>query len=682
MTWCFNCFCEKTAPGPCPRCGYDPAFDEGKYPSALPHGSILAGQYVTGRVLGQGGFGVTYLAFDKTLAVKVAIKEYFPEAMAGRTAGSPQVTAFTGERGEQFRYGLERFLDEARTLAKFLGNPNIVGVRSYFEENGTAYFVMEYVEGVSLKAHLKNSGGKIPWQEAVRILLPVTSALQTVHSAGIIHRDIAPDNIYLTGSGQVKLLDFGAARYSLGDRSGSLDVILKHGYAPVEQYSRHGRQGPFTDVYALAATFYACVTGRVPPDAVDRLDGTPLPAPKELGAVLPPILELAVLDCLSVKAEERPQSVRTLELVMETCLKNPNPTPPQPKPKPPQPQPGGRTDRKAWANWSKKDRIVYLVGALILIPLLMAAGIFVSRAIRSEEKAESAAFSIDTGALGLSSVTFADPVFEACMREAFGREESLILNGDLERVVSFSADSATGAFSVGFEDGETYQGTLSGTMQSGEDLALLVHCESLSVHWQDFADLTPVSGLTELTELNLSFGEFSSLWPLEELTGLTRLDLSCNDVSDLRPLSGLTGLTELRLGSNAVSDLTPLSGLTGLTVLDINSNRITDLSPIAGLTGLTELNASLNEIPDLTPLAGMTQLVRLRLSFNSFSSLEPLRSMEKLELLDLGSTPVTELGPLAGLTSLTSLDLENCSVTDWSPVAHVEYVQGRPKEST
>lgn len=358
---------------------------------------------------------------------------------------------------------------------------------------------------------------------------------------------------------------------------------------------------------------------------------------------------------------------------METCLENPDPKPPQP---------GGRTDRKAWANWSKKDRIVYLVGALILIPVLMAAGIFASRAMQSEEPPESAAFSVDTGAFGLSSVTFADPVFEACMREAFGRPEGPILNGDLERVVSFHVNSLFGSFSVGFEDGEKYQGTLSETMQSGEDLALLVHCKSLDVCGQDFSDLTPISGLTELTELNLSFSDFSSLWPLEELTGLTQLNLSYNDISDLRPLSGLTGLTELRLGSNAVSDLTPLSGLTGLTVLDLNSNRITDLSPIAGLTGLTELNASLNEISDLTPLAGMTQLVQLRLSFNSFSNLEPLRSMEKLELLDLGSTPVTELDPLAGLTSLTSLDLENCSVTDWSPVAHIEYVQGRPKEST
>ena len=321
MNYCYNCFCEKTAPGPCPKCGYDPAFDEGKFPLALPHGSILAGQYVTGRVLGQGGFGVTYLAFDRTLTLKVAIKEFFPDTMAGRTAGSSQVTAFTGERGEQFRYGLERFLDEARTLAKFLGNPNIVGVRSYFEENGTAYFVMEYVEGVSLKAHLKNSGGKIPWQEAVRILLPVMDALSAVHREGIIHRDIAPDNIYLTGSRQVKLLDFGAARYSLGDKSQSLDVVLKHGYAPKEQYTRRGRQGPFSDVYALAATFYASVTGYVPPDALDRLEEDDLVPPSARGVHMPPALEDAILRGLEVSAQDRFQSMEEFAAAVREAAK-------------------------------------------------------------------------------------------------------------------------------------------------------------------------------------------------------------------------------------------------------------------------------------------------------------------------------------------------------------------------
>ncbi len=152
---CFNCFRPRDGEtGPCPHCGYAPVADQGKYPFALPHGSILAGQFITGRVLGQGGFGITYLARDNKLNVKVAIKEFLPDSMAVRSVGDHQVTVYTGQREENFRYGMDRFLDEARVLAKFQGNPNIVGVRSYFEENGTAYFVMDYIEGESFKAYI------------------------------------------------------------------------------------------------------------------------------------------------------------------------------------------------------------------------------------------------------------------------------------------------------------------------------------------------------------------------------------------------------------------------------------------------------------------------------------------------------------------------------------------------
>ena len=155
--------------------------DLGKYPFALPYGSVLAGQYITGRVLGQGGFGITYLAWDDRLKTRVAIKEFLPDTMAVRAAGSPQITVYTGQRQENFQYGMERFLDEAKVLAKFQGDPRIVGVQSYFEENGTAYFVMDYVEGTSLKAYIQSRGGKLPWEEAMGLLTPVMDALDAVH---------------------------------------------------------------------------------------------------------------------------------------------------------------------------------------------------------------------------------------------------------------------------------------------------------------------------------------------------------------------------------------------------------------------------------------------------------------------------------------------------------------------
>ena len=287
---------------------------DSKYPLALPEGSVLAGQYVIKKVLGQGGFGITYKATDHKTGGFVAVKEYFPDSMATRTKSI--VTPFTGERSEYFSYGKECFLKEAETLAQFIGNPNIVRIFSYFEENGTAYFVMEYIEGTSFDEFIKNHGGKISWNDTSRILVPIMDALGAVHSKGIVHRDVAPDNIYITSNGTVKLLDFGAARYSLGDKSRSLDVVLKHGYAPKEQYTRHGKQGPFTDVYALGATFYFALTGKRPPDSIDRIDDEELIPPSSLGVKIPSEAEEAILTALNFQPANRFQTMDAFKNAM------------------------------------------------------------------------------------------------------------------------------------------------------------------------------------------------------------------------------------------------------------------------------------------------------------------------------------------------------------------------------
>ena len=293
----------------CAYCGFSlNSKAESKYPQALPYGSILHGKYITGRVLGQGGFGITYVAQDYNTKELVAIKEYFPGAMATRT-GTRSVQAYNVANSDSFSFGKRIFLKEATTLSRFSGNPNIVKVRSFFEENGTAYFAMEYVKGESLKSYVRKRGGGISWQEAERILLPVMEALEAVHAQGIIHRDISPDNIALADNGQVKLLDFGAARYSMGERSQSLSVVLKHGYAPAEQYSRHGHQGPWTDVYAMAATFYNVLTGEMVPDSIDRTHSDTLVLPSRLGVIVPEHVEAALAKALSVRQEDRFQSM-------------------------------------------------------------------------------------------------------------------------------------------------------------------------------------------------------------------------------------------------------------------------------------------------------------------------------------------------------------------------------------
>ena len=267
---CYNCFREKPGEGPCPYCGFDLAENEKKFPVALRAGTVLNGRYIVGRVLGQGGFGITYLALDTQLNAKVAVKEFMPNDIATRIGTT--VSVAMDSKSEEFTYGAERFQEEARTLAKFIGNPNIAAVTSYFDENDTSYFVMDYIEGISFKTYIANHGGKISVDETLNVMIPVLRALTAVHAEGFIHRDVTPDNIYITKDGQVKLLDFGSARYSIGDKSKSLDVILKVGYAPKEQYIRRSRQGPYTDVYSCAACFYAAITGFLPPESLERLD--------------------------------------------------------------------------------------------------------------------------------------------------------------------------------------------------------------------------------------------------------------------------------------------------------------------------------------------------------------------------------------------------------------------------
>ena len=309
---CYSCFAEKSTSGACPHCGYDPASDEGKYPIALRAGSILNGRYIVGRVLGQGGFGITYLAQDYQTKGLVAIKEYLPTEFAGRTTGTYAVQVYSGDRRENFEYGKEQFLAEAKTLAEFIGNDHIVRIYSYFEEYGTAYLAMEYIDGESLDKYMRRFGGRLTVEQANELLIPVMEALDWVHSKGIVHRDIAPDNIIVTKDGRAKLIDFGAARYSTGEKSKSLDVILKHGFAPKEQYIRRGRQGPFTDVYAMAATYYYAITGKVPPDSIERMDEDELIPPTTLGVKMSKTAEDALLKGLEVSASERYQRMGEL----------------------------------------------------------------------------------------------------------------------------------------------------------------------------------------------------------------------------------------------------------------------------------------------------------------------------------------------------------------------------------
>ena len=293
----------------CPVCGltqgaYTPA------PYHVPPGTILMGRYLIGRVLGEGGFGITYIGCDLRLDMKVAIKEYFPTDRASRhSATSLEVHSFVGKNAQSYERGLQRFLYEARTMARMEKQPQIVMVRDFFEANNTAYIVMEYVEGTNFIDLAKQRGGRIPADELFRLIEPLFTALSAMHKAGLIHRDISPDNLMLE-HGSVRLLDFGCARESSSGTE-TMTVALKQGYAPIEQYQRKG-QGPWTDVYALSATIYFCLTGRVPPQSLDRLLSDELVTPRKLGVDIHPVQQRALLKGMAVNPEKRFQSVDEL----------------------------------------------------------------------------------------------------------------------------------------------------------------------------------------------------------------------------------------------------------------------------------------------------------------------------------------------------------------------------------
>ena len=264
---CENCFGEISSQ-PCPHCGFDPSVPSAD-PTVLAPGSILLGKYIIGRTIGKGGFGITYLAYDTTAGRKVAIKEFYPYGLAVRTNGNPTVAVTTEDNANVFKAGAERFYEEAKLVSRFNGNPNIVAVHEFFYENDTVYFAMEYLSGNTLKDHIQKNG-TLNAGQALFIAQNVSNALMVAHSASVLHRDISPDNIMLCSNGEVKIIDFGAARQVMAERSQTFSVILKPGFAPLEQYQKKGKQGPWTDIYSLGATLYYALTGEIPDDPMSR----------------------------------------------------------------------------------------------------------------------------------------------------------------------------------------------------------------------------------------------------------------------------------------------------------------------------------------------------------------------------------------------------------------------------
>ncbi len=303
MEYCPHCL-KETQGIYCEHCGGVIRWEAAQ--GQLPVGTILQGagenRYQIGAAKGQGGFGITYAAMSLQNGRRVAIKEYYPTHCANRNPTN-QVIPLTGHT-EEYQKGIHCFLDEAMMLSAVGALPSVVTVTEYFEANGTAYLVMEYVDGQPLHEVISQKG-RFDAKELLPMLPALLRDLGVLHNAGIIHRDISPDNLILMPEGKLKLIDFGSAR-SL-NASKNMTVLLKPGFSPVEQYQSTG-QGPYTDLYALASTIYHCLTGTVPPASFDRMANDTLQRPNALGAGLTAEQEDALMWALSVRPEDRPSS--------------------------------------------------------------------------------------------------------------------------------------------------------------------------------------------------------------------------------------------------------------------------------------------------------------------------------------------------------------------------------------
>ena len=299
---CPKCFSEGFS-GQCTRCGY---IAEQLDPSVLRCYTVLHNRYMIGAPIGVGGFGITYAALDLQTKSRKAIKEFYPGGIAQRKGATGSIYIHSGY-SQAYNHSLERFTDEARVLHSFAGVRSIVRVDDFFAENNTAYIVMEFLTGKTLKKDYLQTPGMYPFDRAQGIFYQIAEALEHVHRKGLLHRDISPDNIIVDEVGNAKLIDFGAARSFLNQRN--LTVVMKKGYAPIEQYSSNGKQGEYTDIYALGCTIYTVLSGQRIPDAPSRIEGNPIVPLQQIRVDIPEGFAKAINKSMEIYPKDRFQHI-------------------------------------------------------------------------------------------------------------------------------------------------------------------------------------------------------------------------------------------------------------------------------------------------------------------------------------------------------------------------------------
>lgn len=581
---------------PCPLCGFD-KHTYAPSPRSLRPFTKLNGKYLVGKVIGEGGFGITYIGFNMETDLPVAIKEYFPSELATRdTSQGNTITVFSGEAKNLYRDGLEKYLREARNLSMFNDLPGIVTVKDFFYENETAYIIMEYINGVTLKDYLTKVGGRMKQNEVIKMMKPVLESMNKIHEVGIIHRDISPDNIMITKNKQIKLTDFGAARVFDTEDTKSITVVLKRGYAPEEQYRAKGNQGPWTDVYALCATMYRMITGVTPQEALERIIEDNVETISKYDPSVWEETEIAIMKGLSLRAQDRYQTVNDLVnalyysvvehdadgkpylVVAKDAIPEDSGTASQPLP----------VEAQQEEDEFDSKPIVVSIGKTI-----------------AENEYVKPDDDFDGQSLTAVQPTATQPVAPAQPTETQQPEVSqpTVPEQPAAPVQPTVAQPATPVQPAVSSQQTPVQATVVQPAQSSYSQQQSTYTRPQTQQQPEkkggffkstFKKLVKLQlGRVRfeytVTELDVEHMDIGNIKVLEECYDLRKLILNNNMLDDLSPLRNCTQLEHLALKNTLVSNLSPISNCTNLRYLDLWGTRVTELYDIYNLKNLKYL---------------------------------------------------------------------------------------------
>ncbi len=712
---------------PCRFCGFEKAGAREEV-GVLTAGSVLLGKYIVGKVIGKGGFGITYLAYDIKNEKKVAIKEYYPSALAARGGDGCTVVMTDSEEAAVFKNGIEKFYEEASLVSRFNGNPAIVSVYEFFYENDTAYFVMELLDGCTLKSYIAKYGVLSP-EEALFIADNVSGALIIAHSINVLHRDISPDNIMICRDGNIKLIDFGAARQVLADNPKSMSVILKQGFAPLEQYQKRGKQGPWTDIYSFGATLYYALTQDCLDDPMTRMDddaeflSNKYDIEGQLWEVIEHSLELRIADRYQDafelrnalrkinyapkpivlpedKREEAPaQAENTADSGAQTAKEELPKTVQTVRENNVQPTAVTVQETSAIAQARtevpKNKNKAKIIGIASAAAVVAVGGIITAVAMLSSGGGEiptsggNAAYYSEEAAVTTTpketeknSKTTAKTTAKTT-KKTTAKTTAAPTEGKTTTTTTTTTTKVTTTTTTTAKvttPTTTTKATTTTTKPVTEAPAkdVVIAGRSYSADTTEIklegaglknSDIKNLKDLKKLTIVIINDNNISDLSVFSEMSWLEGLWVNNNNISDLSPLKDLKNLKYLSVEDNNISSLSPLSRTRNLEQLWCGGNPISDLSPISKNKGMIYLGVSRCNISSLSALSGMTDLERFYATDNNISDISPLKNTKKLREFFIDRNPVTDLSPISGNKNMVNMGMAGCNIGSLSALS-------------